>query len=53
LFLQQFVDPDISWCHFDTYGWNDSDRPGRPAGGEAMGMRASFAMLAQRYGNAV
>ncbi len=49
LFLQQFVDPDISWCHFDTYGWNDGDRPGRPAGGEAMGMRASFAMLAQRY----
>jgi len=49
LFLQQFVDPDISWCHFDTYGWNDGERPGRPAGGEAMGMRASFAMLAQRY----
>jgi len=50
LFLQQFVDPDISWCHFDTYGWNDADRPGRPAGGEAMGLRASFAVLAQRYG---
>lgn len=49
LFLQQFVDQDISWCHFDTYGWNDGERPGRPAGGEAMGMRASFAMLAQRY----
>lgn len=49
LFLQQFVDPEICWCHFDTYGWNDGDRPGRPAGGEAMGLRASFAMLAQRY----
>ena len=50
LFLQRFVDPDITWCHFDTYGWNDGNRPGRPAGGEAMGLRASFAYLLQRYG---
>lgn len=49
LFLQQFVDKQIPWCHLDTYGWNDIDRPGRPAGGEAMGLRACFRLLQKRY----
>ncbi len=50
LFLQQFTNKDIPWCHLDTYGWNDSKRPGRPLGGEAMGLRAVFRMLQNRYG---
>ncbi len=36
--------------HLDVYAWNDSDRPGRPAGGEALALRSAFAMLQQRYG---
>ena len=45
-----FVDKDISWAHFDIMGWNNSARPGRPKGGEVMGVRALFAMLEDRYG---
>ncbi|MHC1480363.1 leucyl aminopeptidase family protein [Frateuria aurantia] len=50
LYLQRFVPADIDWLHLDTYAWNDADRPGRPRGGEAMGLRASFAYLQQRFG---
>ena len=49
LYLQHFVGAGIPWLHMDTYAWNDADRPGRPRGGEAMGLRASFALLQQRY----
>ena len=38
-----------AWMHLDTYAWNDADRPGRPRGGEAMGLRAFFAFLQGRY----
>lgn len=49
LYLQKFVTPETSWVHYDVYSWNDADRPGRPAGGEAQGLRAMFAMLSARY----
>jgi leucyl aminopeptidase len=49
LFLKEFVDADITWAHLDLYAWNPSDRPGRPAGGEAMTQRALFALIAQRF----
>ena len=49
LYLERFVPADISWLHLDTYAWNDADRPGRPRGGEAMGLRAMFALLQERY----
>ncbi len=49
LYLEHFVGADIPWLHLDTYAWNDADRPGRPRGGEAMGLRACFALLQQRY----
>lgn len=42
LFLQRFVAPGAAWAHLDTYAWNDQTRPGRPEGGEAMGLRALF-----------
>lgn len=51
LYLERFVPDDIAWFHLDTYAWNDADRPGRPRGGEAMGLRAAFALLQQRYGD--
>ncbi|MBI1216472.1 MAG: leucyl aminopeptidase family protein [Alphaproteobacteria bacterium] len=50
LFLQKFVDADIPWVHIDTYGWMPSAKPGRPEGGEALGMRAVYEMLAKTYG---
>ena len=40
LFLQRFVPSGIRWAHVDTYAWNDQSRPGRPEGGEALGLRA-------------
>ena len=50
LYLQRFVPATVPWLHLDTYAWNDTARPGRPRGGEAMGLRAMFRMLQQRYG---
>ncbi|MDQ3617791.1 MAG: leucyl aminopeptidase family protein [Pseudomonadota bacterium] len=50
LYLERFVPADLPWAHVDVYSWNDTDRPGRPAGGEAQGLRAAFAMLQARYG---
>jgi len=49
LFLEKFVEPGIPWAHVDLMAWNLSARPGRPEGGEAMGIRAVFNMLARRY----
>ena len=49
LYLQRFVPPTTPWLHLDTYAWNDGDRPGRPRGGEAMGLRAVYELLKRRY----
>jgi leucyl aminopeptidase len=50
LFLKEFVPQGIDWVHLDVMGWNTRSRPARPEGGEAMGMRALFAYLQQRFG---
>jgi leucyl aminopeptidase len=50
LYLERFVPAQQKWAHLDVYSWNDSDRPGRPTGGEAQGLRAAFAMLQARSG---
>ncbi len=52
LFLEKFIDDDIPWAHIDTFAWNPSARPGRPKGGEALGLRATFEYLRRRYGKA-
>ncbi len=49
LYLSRFVPDRIDWCHFDVYSWNDADRPGRPRGGEAQSLRATFALLEERF----
>lgn len=49
IYLQRFVGRDIPWTHLDVYSWNDADRPGRPAGGEAQALRSAFRMLSLRY----
>ena len=49
LYLQRFVPAAVPWLHLDMYAWNDVERPGRPQGGEAQGLRAVFAALSERY----
>ena len=49
LFLEHFVTPETDWVHIDTWAWNQGNRPGRPEGGEAIGLRAVFAYLKNRY----
>jgi leucyl aminopeptidase len=49
LYLERFVPAEQPWAHLDVYSWNDSDRPGRPAGGEAQALRSCYAMLKARY----
>jgi leucyl aminopeptidase len=49
LFLRRFVPADTAWAHLDTFAWRPAARPGRPKGGEALGLRAVFAALAARY----
>ena len=48
LFLRRFVAANTCWAHLDMYAWNDATRPGRPEGGEAMGMRAVLAAIEAR-----
>jgi len=50
LYLKRFVTETKNWVHLDIFAWNPKSRPGRPIGGEAMSIRAVFAMLEQRYG---
>ena len=50
LFLYEFVKDTVPWAHFDIMAWNMSSRPGRPAGGEAMAIRAAFGTIAARFG---
>jgi leucyl aminopeptidase len=54
LFLDKFVGAHddgtpIDWAHFDTFAWRPSAKPGRPVGGAAYGLRATFHMLRARY----
>jgi leucyl aminopeptidase len=49
LFLRRFVPSQIPWVHLDTFAWRPSAKPGRPKGGEALGLRAAFALLQARY----
>jgi len=51
LFLERFVSPSTPWAHFDTFAWRPSAKPGRPKGGDALGLRAAWELLRRRYGN--
>ena len=42
LFLRRFVGLKNNWAHIDLMAWNVASRPGRPKGGEAMGLRTLF-----------
>ena len=50
LFLDRFVPEGTDWAHFDTFAWRPTAKPGRPKGGEALGLRAAWGLLKGRYG---
>ena len=45
LFLRRFVPAELPWVHLDLYAWNDTNRAGRPEGGEAQAVRALYALV--------
>jgi leucyl aminopeptidase len=49
LFLHKFVPADIPWAHVDTFAWRPAAKPGRPKGGDALGLRAAWETLKNRY----
>lgn len=50
LYLKEFVEPNQTpWVHFDVMAWNVRPLPGRPIGGEGLGLRAAFGYLTERY----
>jgi leucyl aminopeptidase len=49
MFMKRFVPKEARWAHLDTFAWRESAKPGRPKGGEALGLRAVFAALQRRY----
>ena len=51
LFLKEFTQAQSPWIHIDFMAYNLRSLPGRPEGGEAMGMRALFKLIRDRYGS--
>lgn len=49
LFLKRFISNDTPWVHFDIMAWNLGSKPGKPVGGEAMGIRAVGHYLRAKY----
>ena len=49
LFLENFVPAGQSWLHIDFGTWNDTERPGRPLGGDAQSVRTLLDYLEKRY----
>jgi leucyl aminopeptidase len=49
LFMQKFIPDDTPWVHLDTFAWRPTSKPGRPKGGEALGLRAVFRYLTDTY----
>ncbi len=49
LFLERFIPEGQAWIHIDCFSWNLKSRPGRPEGGEAQSLRATFQMLSSVF----
>jgi leucyl aminopeptidase len=49
LFLAKFIEVGTPWAHVDLFAWQPSGKPGRPKGGEAMTLRASWRFIESRY----
>ena len=50
IYLAEFVRPSTPWAHIDMMASNVKERPGRPEGGEATGLRALYRYLRERFG---
>lgn len=50
LYLDQFVTRGVPWVHVDFMGFNAAASAGRPEGGEAMGLRALYGLIKERFG---
>ena len=48
-FLEKFCEGASKRIHFDFMAWNASSKAGRPEGGEAMTLRAAFALLQKMF----
>ena len=49
MFMKRFVPETTPWAHLDTWAWREAAKPGRPKGGEALGLRSVFEALRLRY----
>ena len=49
MFMKRFVPDSTPWAHLDTWAWREAAKPGRPKGGEALGLRAVFAAINGRF----
>jgi len=49
MFMKRFLPDSLPWAHLDTFAWREKAKPGRPKGGEALGLRAVFAALKARF----
>ncbi|MCW8470865.1 leucyl aminopeptidase family protein [Fluoribacter gormanii] len=50
LFLKSYITKTTPWVHFDIMAWSEQSTPGKPEGGEAMGLRAVMEYLLRVYG---
>jgi leucyl aminopeptidase len=50
LYLEKFVDKEVPWVHIDTFAWNPGSKPGKPEGGEALGLRATYDLIKNKFG---
>jgi leucyl aminopeptidase len=53
LFLERFVGEGLAWAHLDTFAWRPAAKPGRPKGGDALGLRAAWEMVQRRFAHAL
>jgi leucyl aminopeptidase len=49
MFMKRFLPESAKWAHLDTFAWREAAKPGRPKGGEALGLRALFAAINGRF----
>ncbi len=49
LFLEAFLEKNTNWIHIDAGAYNTTSSPGKPEGGEAMGLIALFQYILRYY----
>jgi leucyl aminopeptidase len=49
MFMKRFLPESAKWAHLDTFAWREAAKPGRPKGGEALGLRDLFAAINGRF----